>query len=256
MQMTWIDFLDKIRALKKQGGKAGFNAGVVTRLIYAGAFNSMLVGNKDYLDLPAHERCLRMTREAVKAMKSNAKLPKASKTEPIGIVDIRNDAGLVLWRHIVNPLFQFNLSSLYKEHLRKTMGFMPSTTGDTRMIPMNLNLPDKPGCDLYARWEDVYAMPASMKSYQQGIRRCACMAIITKTDKMVMKNGRVALRVYFFDGFREYEIKLWPPQGRDMYDQAKAAYLKPCAVGLLLIKPDVYNGSRTGSLSHFYEMSL
>lgn len=254
--MKWNEFLDKIRALRAAGGKLGFNAGVITRLIYAGTFNSMLTPGDEYMEMPAHKRCLRMTQEAVKAMESKAALPKASKTESVGIADIRNDAGLVLWRHIVNPLFQFNLSTLFKEHLRKTMGFQYSTTGNTRMLPMFLDIKDKPGCDLWARFGDIFTQPASLKLYQSGAKQCAIMGIITKTDKFTMKNGRTSLRIYFFDGYKEWEIKLWPEYGKTTYNVAKASYLNPCAVGLLVVKPDVYLGSKTGSLVHFYEMSL
>lgn len=254
--MKWSEFLVKISQLKAKGGKLGFNIGVVTRLIFTGAFNSMLTPGDEYMKMPAFERYQRMTKEAATAMKSKAKLPGKSKTEAIGIDEIRNDAGLVLWRHIVNPLFQFNLASLYKDHLHKTMGFRPSQNGNVRMIPMVLNLPDKPGCDLWTRWEDVYSQTQNFHTYKAGTRMAAVMGIITKTDKMVMKNGRVALRVFFFDGFKEWEIKLWPERDKETYSPGKAAYLKPCTSGLLVIKPDVYNGTKTGNLIHFYDMNV
>jgi len=54
--MMWPDFLDKLIQLKALKGKFGFNAGVITRLIYAGSFNSMIVGLDEYMKMPAHER--------------------------------------------------------------------------------------------------------------------------------------------------------------------------------------------------------
>lgn len=254
--MMWNEFVEKVKQAKKDGKKLGFNANMITKLIFSGTFNSMLDPNGEYMKMPAHQRCGAMTAEILAAMGSKAQLPKASKTEAMGIDQIRNDAGLALWRHITNPLFQFNLSILFREHLRVNMGFQYTTTGNTKMIPMTLNLDGRPGCDLWARWEDIYTQYASYKLYQSGNRMAACIGVVTKIDKFVMKNGKTSLRVFFFDGFREYEIKLWPDYGKTMYNQAKAAYLKPCAVGLFVIKPDMYKGQLTGSLVHFYDISL
>lgn len=254
--MTWVEFLKKLSDLKKQGGKTGFNMGVLTRLIFADAFRSMIKNNPEYMSMPAVPRCQRMTAEVAAILKSKAKLGKSSKNEPIGIEDIKNDATLVLWRRLVNPIFTHNLAAMYGKHLNQAMGFQWIADRDiAKKTPMVLNLPNKPGCDLYARWEDVFTNEASYKLYTNGLRRAAVMGIVTKTSPLKTKTGKTALTISFFDGFDEYTIKLWAEKDTNKYSQAKAAYLKPSAIGLFLIKPNLYNGQPDGNLIHFYEMS-
>ena len=136
------------------------------------------------------------------------------------------------------------------------MGFQKVLDPDiAKKTPMVLNLPNKPGCDLFGKWEDVFSLGESYKLYTNGVRRAAVMGIVTRTSPLKMKNGKTALTVAFFDGFDEYSIKLWPEKETSKYNPAKAAYLKPSALGLFLIKPNLYNGQPDGNLVHFYEMS-
>lgn len=253
--MNWLDFLDKLRSGQKAGMKLGVNIGALTKLIFAGAFNGMIKELPEYSKMPAWQRCVRMADETTKALKSTGKLPKRTKNEPIGLNEINNDVGLVLWRHMANPLFTHNLTTLYPEHMRMVFGFEANKRGNTQKVPMVKEPADgRAGTDLLSAFIYAFESAAMSAAYKKGQRNAAVMGIIVKTEARKYQGHKKFLSVTFFDGYHEYDVTLWPPFGASEFNQATAAALKPCAYGLFVIKPDLYKGKRGGTLVKFYDM--
>jgi len=259
MKMKWNEFIDKVASAKKLKIKLGFNAGGIIRLIYAGAFNGLITHDEEYVKMPAYLRCSRMTAEALKAMKSKAALPKSTKTEPIGVRDIKSDASLVLWRHIVNPLFTYNLVNLYSQHLQSHFGFTPNQVGNTKAIPLVKHMSSdtgKPSTDLYSSWAAAFDQEHAMEDYRNGRRNAAAVGVIVKAAaRRYGQEGKRCMDVTFFDGFQEYQVTMWPNRNTGDYNLANAADLKACEFGLFVIKPSIYKGKKGGSLIKFYPMA-
>lgn len=270
--MQWNEFLDKVRAAKAMKISTGFNIGIVTRLIYAGSFNTMLTGHSDYLAMPPFKRYQRMTAEVANALKSDAQLPKSSKSEPIGIRDIDSEGALILWRHTVNPLFTWPLYDVpsFKNAILnpEVFGYAANTQGKRddagRLhVPFVKNRAGKTSYDLYASWEYPFENPGSMDEYNKRdpVRKAAIVGIIVDVklgsyeDKKT-GTSKPRANVVFFDGFREYETTLWPNWGSGLLNAATMSDLRPCALGILVIKPSTYRGKKGGSLVSFYKMSL
>lgn len=270
--MLWNEFLEKVRAIKAMKKPTGFNIGVVTRLIYAGSFNAMLAEKPDYLAMPPYLRYRTMVAEVASALKSDAELPKSSKSEPVGIRDIDSEASLILWRHLVNPLFTWPLSDVpsFRSAILSpdVFGFTENHQGkrDERgrpQIPFVKNRSDRSSYDLYGSWEYPFENPSSMYEYNQrdAKRKAAVIGIVvsvthgTYEDKKT-KESKPRANVVFFDGFREYEVTIWPSWGTGQLNAALMSDLKPCAFGILVIKPSVYRGKKGGTLISFYKMSL
>jgi hypothetical protein len=259
--MQWNEYLAKIEQLRKDGGKAGFNVGLVIRLIYVGAFQSMIAHDPGYTTMPAWRRCLRMAEEVTKAFGSKAALAKKSKTEPVGIIDINSDAALVLWRHLVNPLFTFNLTGLYGKTLTEGFGFVKNQVGNTATVPYCKETPGKSlqGIDLYSAWEYVFRAAESYGAYTSWRRAPGVIGVVTSTQARSFQSfgkTKTFLAVTFFDGFKTHECVLWPDDKQFHYNEAKAAVLAPCSYGIFLIQPKVIKGRLGGSLKTFYPIRL
>lgn len=253
--MNWNEFLDKIKEAKKRKIKLGFNANVVTRLIFSGTFNHMIAELPEYTNMYPYKRYQRMVEEILAVMKSKAKLPKATKTEMIGIEDIDSDAKLILWRHLTNPLFRYPLSNILGEWAQKEHGFRLDPSSNPRARIMTLNFPDdakKTSLDLYSQWDHVFDSIHSMDMYKKGERMACVLGITLSATVRWTRTGKQCLDVVIFDGCHEYKITLWPPRGQTTFSPAKRSKIKPCKAGLFLIKPSTWRGEKGGSLINFY----
>jgi len=112
--MQWDEFITKLRKAKAEKKIVGNVASVFMNLLYSGALDSMLPSNvKPTLSL--YDSLLD---QILNALKSKASKPKKTKTEMVGLKDVKNDVILGLWRYQNNPLAQFNL----KSHCMSTLG--------------------------------------------------------------------------------------------------------------------------------------
>lgn len=157
---SWQDFLDKIRFVKKHKIKTP-PAPVIFKLIYAGAFDS-IIPVKNIKNI--HEYYRKMCDDVSNVLKSKAQLPKASKTQTIGVADIDSEVKLYQWRSEINPTFTFNLTDLYKGHLL-SLGYLPFNTQDPRYKPIkyikevkyNQHYIEK--TVLMESWNDFWSLP-------------------------------------------------------------------------------------------------
>lgn len=114
---TWPQFVDKLTQAKKKSLSKGISVPAITRLIYAGAFDS-------FLSAPATVDTYKtMYNEVKAALKSKASLPKASKTQTIGIDEIDSGVALHRWKNEVSPIFRFSLIELFKHQL-SSLGYL------------------------------------------------------------------------------------------------------------------------------------
>lgn len=271
--MLWSEFLTKVKTVRAMKKPLGFNIGVVTRLIWSGSFNSSLVSDPactTYMQMLPFERYRLMTADIAKALGSTARLPKSSKTEPIGVCDIDSEAALILWRHIVNPLFTWPLSEVpsFQGMLKEIFSFTPNFQGkydaDGKMqIPYVKNRVGKASYDLYRSWEFPFDNPNLMSEYRARTpqRKAAIIGIIVSVKRGTFEDKKTKemkprANIIFFDGFKEYEISMWPSWDTGTLNAAIMSDLKPTAFGVLVIKPEIYRGKKGGALTSFYKMSL
>lgn len=253
--MKWNEFIDKIRAAKARKISLGFTASSVVTMIFSGCFNGMVAGDAEYMSMPAWKRCSRMSTELLTALGSQAEFPKKTKTQAIGIREIDSDTALVLWRHITNPLFRYSLIGLHKEHLKTMFGFTDNTRGNTQAVPLVKEPSDSKPTDLLARFD--VAFYGGFAEYSRSAKNAAVLGIISKvSERRYQNNSKTALDVFFFDGFNEYSLTIWPPFGQKAYSPSSAVDLTPGAFGVLLFKPSVYKGNFGGSLNKFYQIKV
>jgi hypothetical protein len=118
--MQWDEFLAKTKIAKKMKQTKGLNVGCITKLIFAGVFDGML---PNVTDNPI-ALYTQMYEDIKKTLGSKAMLPKKSKTQVIGISDIKNPLQLAFWRYQVNPL-KFTPILKYLDRDLKDNGFNP-----------------------------------------------------------------------------------------------------------------------------------
>jgi hypothetical protein len=250
--MTWTEFIAKIKHTKKTYGRTGLNPAGLARLLWSGAFDSMLP--PEAFQEPAHDRYRRLTKEMYDAMGSKAKLPAKAKKELLGVAEIVSAPRLMLWRHDVNPLVQFDITQFYKPFL-ESLGFEKLTPPREDILWERKSTEHKGGhtvpIDLRYSWFNVFDNPSLFQMYTKNQRLLAMMVIVLKSDKRIYQEHKESLSLVFFNGHETTdEIKLWP-NAEGKLNKHMEMSLKQCELGLAIIQPKLWKGNRTGTLINF-----
>ena len=248
---TWNELIEKIAAFKASKVKMGLNAPSILRLLYGGAFDSMLP--PEVFKLPAHQRYARLGQEILHAMGSKAKLPKKGSQELIGLSSVASPGHLMLWRHAVNPFARYEITDYHVTFL-KSLGFERPSEEEKRLDPGRwwVRYPKegtayRTRVEIRSSWASIFH-PVIFRKYEDGKILVGVFGIITKSSKRMFQETKESLSVSLFNG-HEYtsEMKMWPgPDGK--LDRAKTAQMDELETGLAVIRPKFWNLRPTATL--------
>lgn len=255
--MNWDEFVIKLKEAKKLGLNTGLDVGCITNLIYAGAFDDMIggpPGKGESLD-----KYNSMFESVRSALKSKAAKPKKTKTQPIGIDDIKNDTQLGLWRFLVNPMSGFDFMPYCKDILRNR-GFselskmqMDFGLGDAFLLHHQGNTESFPNPSYVVnKWGNAFTDRFG-KHVQQMIlngERYICMVgVITASKKLPYSNGSKKRAVLeFYNGSEVVkDLTIWPGRATNRLPDYTLTMGK-MSFGIITIHPKVWNGRKTGTV--------
>jgi len=242
---NWSDFVDKISKFKKELGGTGMSAPSIIRLIYSGAFDEMI--DEELKAKPLQVRYKDITDQALSAMKSTAKLPKATTKELVGINKIDGIGNLMLWRFSTNPFARYDVSDFCKGFL-KSQGFerpiIPE--GDiTWMKPAKNG--NKTRIDIRYSWSDLFNKTRVLEAYPKD-RLLASMCIVVKAEKRNYQVDKESLVVTLFNGHEYIEgVRMWPGESGKL-NPLIVTQIKPYNLGLAIIRPKPWNDRPGGTL--------
>lgn len=271
--MKWLDFLEKLKTFKKEcasrvPGEEGkmqmqlnLNAGSLSTLLFAGAFDSMIertiITYKDY-----HELCQQMK----DALGSDAELPSAKKNESLGIADIDSEIKLNMWRYQANPLHKFSLDEHFRGFL-EAEGFIKSNTSGKKMI-FRRPAPDSDQMvepkfrqrevEIWSSWKYVfennqvfrhhsmYTEASGRKHYPDT--KLGFLGMMQSVQARPLKDGRESFTFrLFLGGETTDEIRVWS-NDQGFVPHAIRQYLKNGSVGVGIVNINKYNDKPSGSL--------
>lgn len=263
---NWVHFLLKLSDAKKAGVTKGISVPAITRLIYAGAFDSMIPDDHSgRIDgKVTYETYEKMHEEVKRALKSKASLPKASKTQSLGIDSIDSNITLLRWRAQASPTFRFNLSELYKNNL-ENLGFIEHKPTDAVSKSVVLYKRDRnlgknrvERTLLIRSWEGLWSLSKKdidrflVKSVQAGGTEyefyVAFLGFVTeKETRFYSENAKEMLRVklYLGEDHTDYLIK-WPEWGHDRVSESVKMRLDPRRPVLVRVKPTIWKDKYYG----------
>ena len=257
--MTWPVFVEKLVRAKKEKKNKGLAVPAITNLIFSGAFDGMLDST------PEDEAALinkyhEMYHEVRDALKSKASLPKAKKGEAVGLEDVASPASLAFWRYQINPLSKFNMLDL-ADHVLKGRGF---DKNGGRGIFTHRRDPQAEGQKtewVTDRWSDLFLMPkegergAFWQSITKGIQSVVLVGVISEAKTLRYANGtKERLSVSLYTGRENVrDLVIWPKKDGRISEMQKAT-IKPPAWGLFWVRPQLWNGKKTGMIDKWEEL--
>lgn len=257
--MNWQDFLLKIRTYKSTKiQEEKLNASTAMRLIFAGAFDSMVEPDTlKPLNIVATYR--RMCDELVAALKSSAKLPPAKPKELCGIADIHNEANLNSWRFTSNPLVTYDLAGKMEREL-DAIGYRKHISGKSRpytvfkLVDDLENGKDKsrdrggPITFILSSWKDVFEDEGIVKAIESNQVRVGILGVVTSQEAKPYGDNKVRIVLKLFTGVEDTDdIVIWPDRNSGQIEPLMRAIV-PNEHGIALISPKVWNGKYSASL--------
>lgn len=243
--MKWNDFITKIQDFKKAGAKTGLNAPTIIRLVYSGAFDSML--SEEHFKIPAADRYPLLVKEALTAMKSKASIPKKTPKDIIGIADISGMGHLMLWRYTVNPYIKYDITNFTTSFL-KTHGFEKPKIqeGDITWIKQADSKNQR--IDIRYSWSAFFDHKPLFNMYAKNERLLAVVAVVVKADKKMYQGDKESLAVTLFNG-HEYidSLRMWPDKTGKL-NKAITSQINKCSIGLAIIRPSKFMDKPSGTL--------
>ena len=242
--MNWNEFINKISEFKKEGS-TGLNAPALIRLVYSGAFDSML--SPDHFKIPAADRYPILVKDILSALKSKATMPKKSKTDLLGITDITSPGHLMLWRYMVNPFVKYDVAD-YMISFLKTHGFQRPSIQEGDITWFKPESSTNTRVDIRYNWRYFFTKKNLFDMYKNVDRLIAVAGIIVKAEKRMYQGDKESLVVQIFNG-HEYtdDLRMWPGSDGKL-NKAVVAQLTKCSMGLAIIKPSKFRDKPSGTL--------
>lgn len=231
---SWDEFKNALIEAKKEKTHK-IDVAAITKLLYVGALDEFITDAKT---LKTYEE---YRKDLVKSIKSTAKLTKAKKNESIGLIDLKNDLHLNLWRFQSNPLHHFSFVK-YFENALKNMGFV--LTGNKNMIAEKIDNGDRH--QIWASYE------ALQKPQLQRLLRVKPKEahfhfyFLGQTQKVehVTNKGKRRLNFQIFTGEdTTSRITFWPPWGQDDIPPHVLASLQNDSIGLIKVTGNLFQGN-------------
>lgn len=265
--MKWTEFLDKIVAFKNYAAarQLNLNAGSLTTLLFAGAFDSMIesptvLTYKDY-----HQLCTNLK----KALGSKAELPGAKKNEALGIEDIDSEIKLNMWRYQANPLHRFSLVDHFSGFMAAE-GFEKANAIDKKLI-FRRRAPESDAdrspkdreraVEVWSSWRYVFENNQLFKHHSIWVdgsgrkiypeTKLGFLGMIQQVTLRPLKDGRESYTFrLFLGGETTDELRVWSNE-QGFVPHAIRQHLKNGNVGVGICRISKYNDKPSGSLSEW-----
>jgi hypothetical protein len=254
--MLWTEFVAKAKKSKEKGISFRLSVPTIVTLIYSGAFDS-----SDPTITPSNrlDKYREMYDQIKNALESEAQLPGKTKTEILGIRDITGDVSLALWRAQTNPLTDFDIlgSDKVAEWLKMNHGFERVTDGNFikwRVLPTR----ERRELHLVDRWSWVFKKSDAYNMYSAKYPKVdlTLFGIVIDPQIKIYQGSKERLTFKIFTG-REYtdELTMWPSEDGKISDANKSVIVNG-AVGLCIVKPNMFAGRQSGTVYKFYRSLL
>lgn len=243
--MTWNEFINKIKEFRKQTGKSPLNAPPMIKLLYGGAFDEML--SPEARKIPAILRYEGLTKELLDAMGSKASIPKKTKTEIIGLDQVRGMGHLMLWRYSSNPFIQYDLTD-YSITFLKSLGYERPKMQEGDITWTRPATDARGRTDILYSWHNIFSRPPVLRCYESGQRNLAVMGIVVKAEKKIYQGHKESLAVVLFNG-HEYtcEMRMWPGEDGKL-NKGILAQMEVGSTGLAMVRPKVWNDKPSAAI--------
>ena len=266
--MNWLEFLNKIKAFKTEyaSKQLNLNAGSLTTLLFAGAFDTMI----DHLPRPlTYQNYHALCSDLKKALGSKAALPKAKKTEALGIENIDSEIKLNMWRYQANPLHQFSLTDHFRGFMTSE-GFQKTQGRDKRLI-FRRPAPDtdetkhpkdqERAVEIWDSWRYVFENNAVFKRNSiwtdTSGKKCypdvklGFLGMIQDVTLRPLKDGRESYTFkLFLGGETTDDLRVWSNE-QGFVPHAIRQHLKNGNVGIGICRINLYGEKPSGSLSEW-----
>lgn len=259
-ELKWEEFIKKLSQAKKEKKNKGLSVSSITNLIYSGAFDSMVEGIKPIKESPLlsyHQ----MYEEVKDALKSKASLPKATKTQIIGLSEVNTIAGLNFWRYESNPLHQFDMLKLAETSF-KERGFEET---NLKQFRYSRNPADKDQRMEWVtdKWSEIFNMPktgprgAFWMALTKGVQGLVIVGVIAKSEIKTYSNGQKERLVVSVYNGRETvrDLVVWPDRKGDgkISEYAKSTLRAPNFC-MLWVRPSLWNEKKNGTIEKWEQM--
>lgn len=243
---SWTEFIAGLTDLKTnyETGSLTINFGSVMTLILTGVFDEWF--DPEQLGIEFYRARIA---ELKKALKSSATGGKAKKNQTFGVSDIITDFDLQVWRYENNPLYTFNFVNKFSAEL-KSMHF--KETGKAK-YPMKSS-----EYMLYTDWNDVFENVNTYTYFSKpadGKLRLAVLGMVKDFrdagfEKDGVKKESLVFKMFLGDCMTE-DLRVWGNFRSNKVPKAIRENVKNGAIGLCIIKPNLWNGRKTGSVEDF-----
>lgn len=253
--ILWDAFIDKIKINQKTKIYKGLNSGAITKLLFAGALDSMCTERRR-----AYKSDLEMYQvlhtELLSALKSKAALAKKSKSEIIGLNEVKTDIHLALWRYQVNPL----ASTPFIDILKGSLGLMGFAKDEARNRYQKFTDANSVIHIVTDEWQRVFSFVGQTfwQQIQKGYVVFHMPGIVTnKVVKRYSNNTKEMMVLSLYTGRENIDnIILWPEYGKNNINPYLKEMIKIGGVYLMEIKPSLKDGKQGGQLKGSQEFRL
>lgn len=237
---TWDEFIDKIRTIKQEKLIDKVSAPALANLIFVGAFDELL---KDRLATGNIIDVYKNAFEEIKtATGSKASLPKKTKNAIVGIVDIKTEAHLAMWRQSSSPLGVYPFLNSLGDNLRILGYTWNEERGQFRKHD------DKGRIHIVTdEWERIFSLYDTnfwpMIQSKKFVFHIVGVVTNLKTS-MYHNNSKEMLKVSLFTGRENIEdLVIWPERDTNKVSPFLKTQLQTGNIYLCEIMPK-YDGKR------------
>lgn len=241
--MKWNEFINKLIDAKKLKKNKGLSVSVIASLIYAGAFDDMIMEK----NANVIEQYNGMFEEVKKALGSSASLPKKKKTDIIGLADVKKPADLALWRYQVNPFGVFDLMQQYKKQLlmlgyEERYGKRSMAKPSVEKNPPTL-LMDNPSV-IYTDYKNS----KYFETFVNKTNKLDIIGIVAEVSLRKYQGDKEFLTLSIFTGSEIVSnLVVWPKWGEKKISEVYKS-IQPRDVGIIGIIPTIRNNTPGGNV--------